>query len=271
MKTKHLTITLAMSLFAGSSFSAQANLLPVPLYAVQSYLDKQLAPLTLEQRVSNVGSQVQKNKNNIINLHWDLHSVRQSTQSLAEAQQKDKQSIESKLEHEKKLYDLKLKDNYNHSKSYTNSSFKTLQEQHTESMQELKNQLSDDMSDINDQLEDKISHLDSHYNREVNNLGSKLTKLDTGYSQKMDQLEEKISKTGQQANSGIASVAAMSNIPYALNSRFSAGIGMGHYKNGKAIAAGAQYQVRENVNLRSSIAWNNSNSPVIGAGMAVGW
>ncbi len=54
----------------------------------------------------------------------------------------------------------------------------------------------------------------------------------------------------------------MSNIPYAINTRFSAGVGVGNYKNGSAIAAGAQYQLKENINLRSSVSWNNSMLPL---------
>ncbi|WP_272680792.1 hypothetical protein [Providencia sp. PROV129] len=46
----------------------------------------------------------------------------------------------------------------------------------------------------------------------------------------------------------------MSNIPYSLNSRFSTGIGIGRNQDGKVLAAGMQYPVRQNVNLRSSIA-----------------
>nr|WP_282560350.1 YadA-like family protein [Providencia alcalifaciens] len=49
------------------------------------------------------------------------------------------------------------------------------------------------------------------------------------------------------------------------------GLGAGNFKNGKAIAAGAQYQIKQNLNVRSSISWNNSDSAVIGAGIAYGW
>ncbi len=99
----------------------------------------------------------------------------------------------------------------------------------------------------------------------------KFTAFESKYDNAVNQLDNKIDKRSKEANSGIASVAAMSNIPYAINTRFSAGVGAGNYKNGTAIAAGAQYQLKENVNLRSSISWNNSDSAVIGAGIAFGW
>ncbi|WP_285316349.1 YadA C-terminal domain-containing protein [Providencia rettgeri] len=99
----------------------------------------------------------------------------------------------------------------------------------------------------------------------------KFTKLENKLDHRVSQLESKIDKRAQEANAGIASVAAMSNIPYATNTRFSAGVGVGNYKNGSAIAAGAQYQLKENINLRSSVSWNNSDAAVIGAGVAFGW
>ncbi|MGO2336871.1 YadA C-terminal domain-containing protein [Providencia sp.] len=99
----------------------------------------------------------------------------------------------------------------------------------------------------------------------------KFTAFESKYDNAVNQLDNKIDQRSKEANSGIASVAAMSNIPYATNTRFSAGVGAGNYKNGTAIAAGAQYQLKENVNLRSSISWNNSDSAVMGAGIAFGW
>ncbi|EMT6577289.1 YadA-like family protein [Providencia rettgeri] len=138
---------------------------------------------------------------------------------------------------------------------------------------------------VTDQLNTNIQNLD---NKVIGNTSSiKTLKSDTSKTQKANelkftslenkfdhgihQLDSKIDKRAQEANSGIASVAAMSNIPYTTNTRFSAGIGAGNYKNGSAIAAGAQYQLKENINLRSSVSWNNSDAAVIGAGVAFGW
>ena len=104
-----------------------------------------------------------------------------------------------------------------------------------------------------------------------NDNDKKFTAFENKYDNAVNQLDNKIDKRSKEANSGIASVAAMSNIPYATNTRFSAGFGAGNYKNGTAIAAGAQYQLKENLNLRSSISWNNSDSAVMGAGIAFGW
>ena len=98
-----------------------------------------------------------------------------------------------------------------------------------------------------------------------------INRIENQFNHQFKQMDNKINRTAKQANSGIASVAAMANIPYSTKARFSAGIGLGHYKNGKAVAAGAQYQIRQNVSLRSSLSWNNGNSPVMGAGISWGW
>ncbi|ELX8378909.1 YadA-like family protein [Providencia vermicola] len=103
------------------------------------------------------------------------------------------------------------------------------------------------------------------------NLHQSIDKTQNINNTRFTKLDKKIDKTAKQAHSGIASVAAMSNIPYTMNTRFSAGVGLGHYHDGHAIAAGAQYQVKENINLRSSISWNNSDRAVVGAGIAIGW
>ncbi|HDX6504338.1 TPA: YadA-like family protein, partial [Escherichia coli] len=72
-------------------------------------------------------------------------------------------------------------------------------------------------------------------------------------------------------NAGIASVAAMTNIPYVNNQTFSAGVGVGNYRNGNAVAVGVQYKLNENTNIRASSSWNNTDGAVIGGGIAVGW
>ncbi|EFO2945453.1 hypothetical protein DQ130_11520 [Escherichia coli] len=85
------------------------------------------------------------------------------------------------------------------------------------------------------------------------------------------QLNDKIEANAKKANAGIASVAAMTNIPYVNNQTFSAGVGVGNYRNGNAVAIGVQYKLNENTNIRASSSWNNTDGAVIGGGIAVGW
>ncbi|EMO7838143.1 YadA-like family protein [Morganella morganii] len=88
---------------------------------------------------------------------------------------------------------------------------------------------------------------------------------------RFDSMDKKINDNANKANAGIASVASMANIPYTTNTTFSAGMGVGNYRNGNAIAAGAQYKISDNVNVRTSVSWNNEDSAVVGGGIAVGW
>ncbi|CDL86954.1 YadA-like family protein [Xenorhabdus cabanillasii] len=89
--------------------------------------------------------------------------------------------------------------------------------------------------------------------------------------QKVNYLDNKIDRIEKRANAGVASVAAMSNIPYSNNTGFSLGLGLGQYRNGSAVALGIQDKLNENVSLRLSTSWNNSGSPVFGAGVGISW
>lgn len=131
--------------------------------------------------------------------------------------------------------------------------------------------------------ENAVTEAKKEINTTINNTGretvsvsrhytdSRIEQIQTANNSRFDSLEKRIDRNAQQANAGIASVAAMANIPYTPDTDFSAGIGIGNYRNGNALAAGAQYQVRRDVNLRGSVSWNDSDSAVLGAGLAIGW
>ena len=250
MRINNRAISLASMLLATVSCYTLANPLP-PSPTELEKIHYDLGRLSSNERnfhdrMNYFESLTDINRNNI-------KKISQITKNLTASQANNKKDIENQLKNSNKMAELKLEDAANRSQSYTNLSVDNLRLQSFDKMDKLSDQVYGEIININDQLDEKIVQLDNRYEQQVT------------------QLKHKINKTAKQANSGIASVAAMSNIPYSLNSRFSAGLGIGHYKNGKALAAGAQYQVIKNVNLRSSIAWNNANSPVIGAGVAVGW
>ena len=131
--------------------------------------------------------------------------------------------------------------------------------------------------------ENAVTETKKEINTTINNAGretvsvsrhytdSRIEQIQTANNSRFDSLEKRIDRNAQQANAGIASFAAMANIPYTPDTDFSAGIGIGNYRNGNALAAGAQYQVRRDVNLRGSVSWNDSDSAVLGAGLAIGW
>ncbi|MEQ5347891.1 YadA C-terminal domain-containing protein [Proteus sp. WDL240414] len=78
-------------------------------------------------------------------------------------------------------------------------------------------------------------------------------------------------KVEKRANQGIASVAAMSNLPFTDNATFSTAIGIGNYRNATALAWGMQYRINENIKVRASTAWNESNSWVSAGGVGISW
>ncbi|OTA18156.1 adhesin [Xenorhabdus beddingii] len=95
--------------------------------------------------------------------------------------------------------------------------------------------------------------------------------LESEMRRSVRQLDSKINRVEKRANAGIASVAAMTNIPFSNINRFSVGVGLGQYRDGSAIALGAQAKLTEKVNVRASTSWNNSEGAVLGAGVAIGW
>ncbi|MDC9614644.1 YadA-like family protein [Xenorhabdus khoisanae] len=105
-----------------------------------------------------------------------------------------------------------------------------------------------------------------HYHSE-----KRFDKLELEMRQNINRLDDKINRVGKRANAGIASVSAMTNIPYSYNQKVSVGIGLGQYRDGNAIAVGTQAKLTENVNIRASTSWNNSDGAVFGAGVAIGW
>ena len=70
--------------------------------------------------------------------------------------------------------------------------------------------------------------------------------------------------------SGIASIAAMANIPVVPGQTFSAGLGLGNFKNETAVAAGANWNVNQNVTTKLSFGIERSNVTV-GTGVAFGF
>ncbi|QPT35480.1 YadA-like family protein [Proteus penneri] len=100
---------------------------------------------------------------------------------------------------------------------------------------------------------------------------AKFNQIDNRINSSFQQLNDKIDENAKKANAGIASVAAMTNIPYVNYQKFSVGAGLGNYRNGNAIAVGMQYKLNENTHVRASTSWNSSDSAVFGGGIAIGW
>lgn len=211
-------------------------------------------------------------------------------QAINESKQKTADNINSKVKDLENKIDSGDQNTLRLSREYTNEYADELMEytettnkQVLEESQGYTDNIAMDLVETIHQQHDSAVDTSKKYTDQISNKNNKahhakFQQLESMHMQnqaqnetRFSQMDKKISKTAKQANSGIASVAAMSNIPYAMNTRFSLGAGLGNYRNGNAVAVGAQYQIKENVNLRSSVSWNNSDSAVVGAGIAIGW
>ena len=73
-------------------------------------------------------------------------------------------------------------------------------------------------------------------------------------------------------SAGIASTAAMSNIPLVDPSKsFAVGVGFGGYDSQSAVAVGASYRISPAAVLRGSIAGGSNSKTTVGAGFAFSW
>ena len=112
----------------------------------------------------------------------------------------------------------------------------------------------------NEVISTSTQYTDTQFSR----LDKKITSQVKHNAQRIDNLEKKI-------NAGIAGVTAISSIPYVTTNNFSFGMGIGNYKNGNAVAVGAQYALYENTNLRVNTSLDSNKNSAVGAGIAIGW
>ncbi|QEZ93153.1 YadA C-terminal domain-containing protein [Proteus sp. CD3] len=138
----------------------------------------------------------------------------------------------------------------------------------------------DDISDIKENYIDNLNingsniSLKSHFatlytEQSVSRNEFKTLKSDFEYFK--SDTQNRFYKVEKRANQGIASVAAMSNLPFTDNATFSTAIGIGNYRNATALAWGMQYRINENIKVRASTAWNETNSWVSAGGVGISW
>ncbi|QIF95231.1 YadA-like family protein [Proteus vulgaris] len=124
--------------------------------------------------------------------------------------------------------------------------------------------------DIADYTSDITGHFSKLYTKDVAT-NSKLDVLENDFNHFKSETNNHFYKVEKRANQGIASVAAMSNLPFTDSATFSTAIGIGNYRNATALAWGMQYRINENVKVRASTAWNDSNSFVSAGGIGISW
>lgn len=158
------------------------------------------------------------------------------------------------------------------SNNYTDKKLKTINT-------DIARSKTDALSESNTYTDNKVSNIHTtikHSEKQAVSSARQYTdtrfnELETSMNGRLHSAEQQVNKNADRANAGIASVAAMTNIPYTDNTRFSVGLGAGNYRNGNAVAFGGQLRLENNVNLRSSVSWNSEDSAVYGAGVAFGF
>ena len=123
---------------------------------------------------------------------------------------------------------------------------------------------------INGESRNLINHLSSLY---LENKSNRITinSLRNDFEHFKDETNNRFYKVEKRANQGIASVAAMSNLPFNDAATFSTAMGIGNYRNATAFAWGMQYRINENVKVKASTAWNDANNWVSAGGIGISW
>lgn len=100
----------------------------------------------------------------------------------------------------------------------------------------------------------------------------RLGNLESTVSSGFSDLKQRIDKVQKRADAGVASVAAMANIPQVTgDARFSVGAGIGSRGGEQAIAVGLSSRLSSNVIGKVSVASDTQEKWTVGAGVAVQW
>lgn len=221
-----------------------------------------------------------------------INNINAKNRSLFLLEKNTKQDLEQISELQKQDYALlrnlvsdnnqRLSENHqDNAKKIKNN--KTDIDKNTHDIERNTNNIRENRTNINDIKENYIDNLDVNGNNI--SLKSHFATLYTGQSLSRNEFktlknnfehfksdtQNRFYKVEKRANQGIASVAAMSNLPFTDTATFSTAIGIGNYRNATALAWGMQYRINENVKVRASTAWNESNSWVSAGGVGVSW
>ena len=123
---------------------------------------------------------------------------------------------------------------------------------------------------VNEQSKSLVGHLGSLYVGNKSNTDN-INAIKNDLSHFKNETNNRFYKVEKRANQGIASVAAMSNLPFNDAATFSTAMGIGNYRNATAFAWGMQYRINENVKVKASTAWNDANNWVSAGGIGISW
>lgn len=99
---------------------------------------------------------------------------------------------------------------------------------------------------------------------------SEILNLRSDMNSKFENIDHKLDYQKNEYRAGIASLAAMSNIPNVSGQTFSVGFGIGQFRDQSAIAAGANWNLNEKVATKLSLGFSDSDFTG-GAGIAFGF
>lgn len=97
-----------------------------------------------------------------------------------------------------------------------------------------------------------------------------IVNLRSDMNSRFENVDRKLDSQKSEYRSGLASLAAMSNIPNVSGQTFSVGLGIGQFRDQSAIAAGANWNINEKVATKVSVGFGDSDFTG-GAGIAFGF
>ncbi|MDM3560499.1 YadA-like family protein [Proteus vulgaris] len=214
------------------------------------------------EEFNDLNQKTNKNKNSI---QENNEKITKNTNDIAKHDEKITQNINSIITHEDAIKKNKadISENKNHiTKNRDNINY------NASIIDGIKENIIDNININNVKLPLK-NHLSHLYNEQSTNR-SQFNALKNNFEQFKSDTQNRFYKVEKRANQGIASVAAMSNLPFTDSATFSTAIGIGNYRNATALAWGMQYRINENIKVRASTAWNESNW-VSAGGVGVSW
>lgn len=111
-----------------------------------------------------------------------------------------------------------------------------------------------------------------NHSSQLSNHEKRITALENESNNNFKNLKNDVDNNRKRAAVGVASVAAMSNIPQVTDSQsFAIGAGVGEYDSQGAVAVGFSARVTEHVVTKASVGAGSYDGATVGAGVSYGW
>ncbi|WP_240091388.1 YadA-like family protein [Proteus mirabilis] len=224
--------------------------------------------------ITKVGSIVETNKENITTIRSSITKVQQDVEANKEDIKTNKEDIKTNkediqtnkedIETNKEDIETNKEDIQTNRKDITQ-----VKQTAVENKKHVDKYLVDNFQ-VSGESRNLINHLGALYLENKSN-SLAISSLRNDFEHFKDETNNRFYKVEKRANQGIASVAAMSNLPFNDAATFSTAMGIGNYRNATAFAWGMQYRINENVKVKASTAWNDANNWVSAGGIGISW